>query len=577
MEKQTPRSLARLAKGIDPQSCAFKLRLAVLGHRSTQFFCRFVRQYGLVQGLNIEVFEGGYKQAEVELMDPNSSLYEFKPQVLCLVQSVLHLRSIFYSYQLEGRPDFHLNYLDSLREMAQTCSETLGARFILTNFEEIDDGVFGHYGNNTRFSFLNQLRRINLGIMDMAEESSIQVFDMAQIAAAEGWKLLHDPAMHLNADLPYSLEVEMRLAKSFVNSLKVSLGMGKKCLILDLDHTLWGGIIGDDGLEGIQIGHTGIGKAYREVQMWIKELKNRGIILAVCSKNEENLAKEPFEALEDMVLSLDDFAIFVANWNNKADNIRYIQEVLNIGFDSMVFLDDNKAERELVRQELPDVTVPELPADPGSYLPFLIGLNLFETQTYSPTDKERTKKYQQEGERKMVEKNFSQIDGFLRHLEIKGSFLPFQQKDRGRIAQLSQRSNQFNLRTLRYSEADIDRIMKEAEYFSIQVSLTDKYGSHGLVSIISGKKQGRNRLFIENWIMSCRVINKGVELAALNVLVEKARKKGIRQIIGEFIPTPKNALVSKHYEKLGFVQSKANTWVLELDDFQEKAHFIEIV
>ena len=235
-------------------------------------------------------------------------------------------------------------------------------------------------------------------------------------------------------------------------------------MILDLDNTTWGGIIGDDGMENIQIGSLGIGKAFSEFQYWIKKLKNRGIIVAVCSKNTESVAKEPFEKHPDMVLRLSDISVFIANWDNKVDNIRQIQSILNIGFDSMVFLDDNPFERNIVRENIPEICVPELPEDPANYLEYLYGLNLFETVSFSNEDSARTKLYQIEAERAKVQKKFTNEDDFLKNLEMVSVIEPFNKFNTPRMAQLSQRTNQFNLRTIRYSEADIERISKSKDY-----------------------------------------------------------------------------------------------------------------
>jgi FkbH-like protein len=235
-------------------------------------------------------------------------------------------------------------------------------------------------------------------------------------------------------------------------------GKFKKCVVLDLDNTVWGGIIGDDGLENIQVGSLGIGKAFTEFQYWVKKLKNRGVIVAVCSKNTESVAKEPFEKHPDMVLKLDDIAVFIANWENKVDNIRKIQQILNIGFDSMVFLDDNPFERNMVRENIPGLLVPELPEDPAEYLEYLYTLDLFETVSYTDNDAERTRQYQIEAQRITLFEKFTNEDDFLESLNMVSVVESFSKFNIPRVAQLSQRSNQFNLRTIRYTEADLEHI-----------------------------------------------------------------------------------------------------------------------
>jgi len=338
---------------------------------------------------------------------------------------------------------------------------------------------------------------------------------------------------------------------------------------------MWGGVIGDDGIEKIQVGDLGIGKAFTNLQKWAKDLKNRGIILCVCSKNTESIAKEAFIKHPDMVLRLEDIAVFVANWENKADNIRHIQSILNIGFDSMVFLDDNPFERNLVRQELPMVTVPELPEDPTEYMPYIRSLNLFETATVSEEDNKRTKRYQEEAERNQSKAKFGSIDDYLTELKMRADCVIFSKFSVPRIAQLTQRSNQFNLRTIRYSEQDIENMRFDDQKVTFQVSLQDKYGEYGLISVIIGEIQ-KESLFIDTWIMSCRVLKRGVENYVLNEIVARCKELGLSKVTGEYLSTPKNAIVKDHYKNLGFSFKEAsNHWELLISTYSEKQTFIK--
>lgn len=341
---------------------------------------------------------------------------------------------------------------------------------------------------------------------------------------------------------------------------------------------LVGGVVGDDGWENIQIGHgLGIGKAFTEFQEWIKKLKNRGIILAVCSKNDEDKAKEPFEKNPEMVLHLDDIAVFVANWDNKADNIRLIQSILNIGFDSMVFLDDNAFERNMVCDHIPGITVPDLPDDPGDYLEFLYSLNLFETASYSEGDKDRTKQYQVEAQRASLKKSFTNEADFLRSLEMVSEVKGFDAFNTPRVAQLSQRSNQFNLRTVRYTEADINRIENDDRYATFSFTLVDKFGDNGLIGVVILEKIDAETLFVDTWFMSCRVLKRGMEDFTLNMLVAYARQHGFRRIVGEYLPTAKNKMVEEHYPRLGFKPlegAKTARYVLDVDSYKMRECYI---
>jgi FkbH-like protein len=346
-----------------------------------------------------------------------------------------------------------------------------------------------------------------------------------------------------------------------------------KCLILDLDNTLWGGVIGDDGIENIQLGSLGIGKAFTEFQYWIKKVKERGVILAVCSKNYESVAKEPFEKHPDMVLRLEDISVFVANWENKVNNIRLIQKTFNIGFDSMVFLDDNPVERSLVRENIQGITVPELPEDPAEYLEYLYSLNLFETLSYSSEDAMRTRFYQEEAQRKAYQEATVNEDGFLESLKMVSVVDSFTKFNTPRVAQLSQRSNQFNLRTIRYTEADIAGTEADPARFGFAFTLEDKFGDNGMICAVILERENDATLFIDTWFMSCRVLKRGMENFVLNTLVGFAKEKECARLVGEYIPTTKNVMVKDHYSGLGFANVEGR-WELDVFGYQTKKTFI---
>ena len=273
-----------------------------------------------------------------------------------------------------------------------------------------------------------------------------------------------------------------------------------------------------------------------------------------------------------MVLSLNDIAVFVANWGNKADNIRYIQSILNIGFDSMVFLDDNPFERNMVRTHIPEVLVPELPEDPSSYLEHLLELNLFETASFSEEDGNRTKQYQEEAGRVVAQRSFTNEDDFLTDLNMVSEIKGFNKFNVPRVAQLSQRSNQFNLRTVRYTEDDIEKISFSKDHEPLSFTLKDKFGDNGLISVVILLKQ-KDTMFIDTWLMSCRVLKRGMENFTLNTIVKIAKENGFNTICGEYIPTSKNTMVQDHYAKLGFVEEN-NKWYLNVFSYQEKKCFI---
>ncbi|MDE6686511.1 MAG: HAD-IIIC family phosphatase, partial [Lachnospiraceae bacterium] len=442
------------------------------------------------------------------------------------------------------------------------------------NFAEVDDRSFGNYANCVENSFLWQLRKLNVLLMQGAQNEGIYLVDISYVQNLYGRQRFHDEKLYYIAKMPFSTEALPAIAREVISIIKAVMARFKKCVILDLDQTLWGGVIGDDGLEGIQIGELGIGHAFQEFQLWLKELTKRGIILAVCSKNDEEKAKEPFLKHPEMVLRLEDIAVFIANWEDKAGNIREIAKILNLGMDSFVFIDDNPFERNLVRSMLPEVTVPELPEDPALYLSYLKEQNLFETISYSEADQDRTRQYREEAGRTSLKQQFATYEEYLEQLGMVAEAKPFDAFHIPRIAQLSQRSNQFNLRTVRYTEEEAAGLAEDDRYITLYFTLKDKFGDHGLISLVVMKKE-EDTLFIENWLMSCRVLKRTMETFVVNTMLEEAKKADAVRVVGEYIKTPKNAMVEHLYEEMGFHPLGEGKYEIITAAYQKQKTWIE--
>jgi len=571
------KDFTQLAKNLKKDFSNFKqIKVAVLGDTSTQFLSRAIRGIGFEKGLDLVIWEADYNQIERQVFDPSSEFYEFKPEIVVVFQS---------SHKLLGKYNkLHANHygslasaeLESIENIHTSLTNNLQAKVIYYNYTEIDDAVFGSHANKTTSSFLFQLRKLNYELMQYASKTpDFYLCDLSAIQNRVGKATFFQPSVYINSEMVLSLDVLPEVASKTADIICALNGSIKKCVILDLDNTTWGGIIGEDGMENIQLGTLGIGKAFSEFQYWIKKLKNRGIIIAVCSKNSEHIAKKPFEKHPDMVLQLEDIAVFIANWGNKVDNINQIHSILNIGFDSMVFLDDNPFERNIVRENIQDICVPELPEDPADYLEYLYALNLFETTTFSGEDTERTKLYQIEAKRSMVQQKFTNENDYLSSLNMLSLVEPFNNYNTPRVAQLSHRSNQFNLRTIRYSEADIKMIAKSENHFTFAFTLEDKFGDNGLISVIILQKENNDTLFIDTWFMSCRVLKRGMEHFVLNTITAFARVNGFIYLKGEYLPSVKNEMVADHYQNLGFERS-GDFWMLNTVDYKDKKCFINI-
>ena len=551
-------------------------KLAILGNCATQHVATAIRGYGYHVGLGMDIFDSDYNQIDAQTMDPASELYTFAPNGVLIYMCSEKLYEKYCETPMEVRATFAEDTYGYIRNCWNQINANIQTTILQFNFAMLNDGAFGNYANKAECSFVFQLRKLNYLLMEGCQQvKNVYLVDLDMIQSEYGRNQFADPKLYYIAKMPISLELLPEAAKRVVDTIQTLRGSVKKCVICDLDNTLWGGVIGDDGLNGIQIGELGTGHAFSELQMWLKDLKNRGILLAVCSKNNEENARLPFEQHPEMVLKLEDFSMFVANWEDKAGNIRNIQRTLNIGMDSMVFLDDNPFERNLVRGLIPEICVPELPEDPALYLRYLRSLNLFETASYSADDAKRTQQYREESVRRSFETSFTSYDDYLQGLEMKAVAAPFDSFYYPRIAQLTQRSNQFNLRTVRYTEAQIEAVAKDDDHLTIYFMLKDKFGDHGLISVVILDKQENATLFVSEWLMSCLVLKRGMEEFIVNKMVQTAKEHGFKKIIGEYLPTPKNAMVKNLYETMGFTRVDENRFELNTESFTFHKTYIE--
>lgn len=573
---KTIRELKKILK--DNNANLPSIKVAVLGDTATQFLCTAIKGTGVLRGYTIDLFEAEYNQVERQFMDPTSDLYQFDADFIVVFQSTHKLgehHSVLSSEQQENLAEERLQFVTGICINPALASK----KIIYFNYPEIEDTVFGSYANKVESSFTYQVRKLNYELMRLSQHfPNLFICDIAGFQNKLGRDQMFAANVYTSTEMVLSIDALPYVASRVMDIVCAIKGQFKKCLILDLDNTVWGGVIGDDGLEGIQLGHgLGIGKAFTEFQMWVKKLKQRGIIICVASKNNEETAKEPFEKHPDMVLKLDDIAVFQANWETKVDNIRTIQQILNIGFDSMVFLDDNPFERNMVRENIPAITVPELPEDPAEYLEYLYSLNLFETASYSNLDKDRTKQYQVEAQRVSLSKTFTNEADFLKSLNMVSVVSGFTKFNTPRVAQLSQRSNQFNLRTVRYTDADIEAMANDPNVIDLSFTLEDKFGDNGLIAVVIMKPIDKETLFVDTWFMSCRVLKRGMENFTLNTMVEKAKAAGYKRIIGEYLPTPKNKMVGEHYSNLGFIKiegTESTQYELIVEEYQPKETYI---
>jgi FkbH-like protein len=546
-------------------------RVAVLGFSTTDYYTAVLKGLGAATGFPLVTYEPEYNTVHQTILDEESPLYSFRPDFVVFVTAVQALRNVLLSVDVSQRAAAAEREAEQLLSVVRRAAEIPGATVVVNELVVPYERAWGNLSGQIEASLPNLVRGINERLRRLAAETeNLYTVDTDYIASWVGKRAWFDERLWFYSKSFCHPEALPHVAGQALDIFRAAKGQGVKCVALDLDNVLWGGVIGDDGLEGIRLGDLGEGEAFVQFQTWLKELRARGIILGVCSKNDPEKAREPFRAHSDMVLREEDISCFIANWEDKASNLRQLASQLNIGLDSIVFVDDSPFERNLVRDLVPDVCVPEMPADPAEFVPYLESLNLFETTQFSDEDRKRAEFYRANVLRETEQARFADVSEYLVSLQMEAEFERFDDLHLPRIAQLVQRTNQFNLTTIRHSPAELKDLAEDPDYFPFYVTLTDRFGENGLISVVIAKRDG-DALEIVTWLMSCRVISRRLEEFVLDRLVEIARDAGVARLRGHYVPTKKNGLVSKHYEKLGFALTEARAdgatdWELDVDD-----------
>ena len=561
-----------------------KVRLAVLGSSTLAHLLPAIRVAGLRRGIWIDTYENDYGQYLQELSDSDSPLHAFKPNAILVALDAYHLTAgVTAGMDADSAEAALTEMQDRIKEVWRLAHEAFRCPIIQQAVLPVHLPVLGNNEHRLPGSRVWFTNRLNDAIRSMADDAGVDMLAIDDRAVRDGVGKWHDTALWHRSKQEVLPTAGPMYGDMVGRWLAAKQGRSFKCLVLDLDNTVWGGVIGDDGLEGIAIGQgSPLGEAYTTFQEYARELSRRGVILAVCSKNDETNALEPFEKHPEMVLKRGDIASFVANWSNKADNIRAIAQELNIGLDALCFIDDNPLERNLVRQELPMVAVPEVSDDPTGYPVALADGGYFEGLSVTNEDRERTSQYQGNKARGALKAAVTDLPSYLCGLEMQLVWKRFDKIGLQRIVQLINKSNQFNLTTRRYTDEDVIAVMADPEAFGLQLRLLDRFGDNGIIAIIIGRLQADKDLMIDTWLMSCRVLGRQVEPTTLNLIAREAAKLGAWRLVGEYIPTRKNAMVKDHYARLGFTvmetsDTGGNRNVLDLAAFTPAETFIHVV
>lgn len=559
------------------------IRLAILGSSTVAHLHAGIRVAALRRRLFVSTYETSYGQYWQELQDKGSMLHQFQPTAVLFALDAYHLSAgINPSWQAKDA-EVALAELCEHIERCWTCAREMFHCPILHQTPlQVFPALLGSNEHRLPGSRSWVIQQLNMRLREMSGRARVELIAVDDRAAQDGIRVWHDPALWHRTKQEISPVVTPVYGELVGRVLAAAKGRSAKCLVLDLDDTVWGGVIGDDGIDGIVLGQgSALGEAFLSVQSYAKELMQRGVILAVCSKNDETNALEAFEKHPEMVLRRKDIASFVVNWNDKVTNLRIVAQELNIGLDALVFVDDNPLERDLVRRELPMVAVPEVPDDPALVPQCLADAGYFESLAITQEDRNRTQHYSSNRARSSLKATATDLSSYLCSLEMQLLWRRFDRVGLKRTVQLINKTNQFNLTTRRYSEDDIVAIMNDDRAFALQLRLLDKFGDNGIIGIVIGRLQPENGLLIDTWLMSCRVLGRQVELATLNLVANQARSLGAERLIGEYLPTNKNGMVRDHYSKHGFSMLEckpdgASRWVLELAKFTPVDNFIEV-
>ncbi len=567
------RSQSRLAKlyrkipsgalGLQP------LKVALIGTSTVDHVADSLRFWLATEGFDAPLFVSEFDTLEQTILDPSSALYRFEPELVWLLTSGrdVSLAADFADTDPMAAVAAAVEGTVSLWKALQSNHNC----FIIQNNADLPPRrPLGNYEGSVAWSGLNLMRRYNLALAEAAGPG-VAILDLEYLASQVGRDQWDDPRWWFHSKHAFSVEATAVVAHAACKLIASVRGRAKKCLVLDLDNTLWGGVIGDDGVDGIRLGEGDAeGEAFVAFQRHVLALKSRGIVLAVCSKNEEEAATIPFEQHPEMVLDLEDIAVFKANWVDKATNIRDIAAALNIGLDSIVFVDDNPVERALVRSELPMVAVPEIPPDPARYIRCLEEQGYFETTAFSDDDRKRAAAYRANAQRATASTSFADLGAFLTSLEMKSSFGPLDEFHLPRFVQLLNKSNQFHLTTTRYNEGQVRGFMNDPSRRCLYFRLEDRFGDNGLISVlVLDLPEPGGDLVIDTWAMSCRVLARGMEDFIAGSVLALARNHGAKRVVGRYIPSPKNKLVRLLYERLSFEQTEdrdgTTSWSLDVN------------
>jgi len=568
------------AKTMKPRELGRKLHVAFLASSTINGFEETMRVKCYQKGIDCVTYVGDYNQYNQEILNQDSELYKFKPDITFLVLDTRYILGDYffswYSVPHDDRPKIIAEKISEIENICKTFTNNSDSKLVVTSLQIPNYSPYGIDDEHVTKSLKQVILEINTELFQWNKQHKLLTYDFNQFVRKYGENNIFNYKQFFSGDIKISTEYIPKFIDELMRYVYAVAGMTKKCIVLDLDNTLWGGIIGEDGFDNIKLGDNPVGRAFVEFQKRLLAINQRGILLAINSKNNFNDAIEVIQKHPSMILGEDNFACVKINWDDKVANLQKIAEELNIGLDSMVFFDDDPINQEYVRESLPEVLVMNLPRDSSQYAKILTEMKEFDALRITEEDTKRSSMYLGQKKRKELENKIEDFNEFLKQMDIEVEVKKADSFSIPRISQLTLKTNQFNLTTRRYQEEDVSKFSSSEDKIVECVQVSDKFGDNGITGTYIIEKKNGDEWIIDTFLLSCRIIGRGVEEIMINQIIENAKLSGVKRIKGEFIPTAKNKPAENFYEKLGF-KKENEFWVFNTEDTIKIPEHIKVI
>jgi len=568
------------AKSIKPENFEKKLRVAILGSFTLNGFEETIRVKCHQKKIECRTYVGDYNQYNQDILKKDSKFYEFNPELTFLILDVRHvLGELFflpYSISASEREELVKTKVKEITNLIKTIIKNSNSRVILTDLQIPTYSPYGINEQNEDFGVKQIVREINMKIKhENKNELLLSILDFNEFIQKYGEENVFSYKQFFSGDMKISIEYIPKFIDELMRFVNAVMGITKKCIVLDLDNTLWGGVVGEDGFNNIKLGDDPIGRSFVEFQKRLLALNQRGIILAVNSKNNFDDAMKVIKEHPNMILREDNFGCMKINWNDKVTNLHEISRELNIGLDSFVFFDDDPINREFVKNQLDQVFVVDLPSDSAKFARALTEMNMFESLKITEEDTKRKDMYLGQRKRVEFENKIGDFNKFLKQMNIQVLIKKADSFSIPRISQLTLKTNQFNLTTKRYQQDQISSFSDDKNKIVESAQVSDKFGDNGITGVYIVEKKDTEWI-IDTFLLSCRIIGRGVEDVMLSQLIERARKENVKKIKGKFIPTAKNKPAENFYKEFGF-EKEGDFWIFDTEQTIKKPEHIKMI